>query len=59
MYVRVRIKGVRNASFLENFAYVLNEWSPFGRWQPENEPIIEKNPQPHKRFFACWNDNLN
>ena len=25
--VRVRIRGVRNVSFSENFAYVLNEWS--------------------------------
>ena len=23
-------QGVRNVSFLENFGYVLNEWSPYG-----------------------------
>ena len=27
-HVRVYIRGIRNISFLENFAYFLNEWSP-------------------------------
>ena len=27
-YAHVRVRGVKNVSFSENFAYVLNEWFP-------------------------------